>query len=95
MLHEGGGVCNILGPSSVTESISFNSLTLLDFPPYSKRRRGSDGKVEGEVSDPPFFVPRTSRKALPCNTPCNTPVPCGGVAHFSVTVVLIPAGRLG
>lgn len=54
---------------------------------------GTTGNKEGEVSDPPFFEAGTSRRSGPCSTPCDTSVKSGGVAHFSVTIALIPAGR--
>ena len=54
MKNEGGGVFFILSLFRFSQSSSTISLTLLDFPPSSKRRRGSEGKVEGEVSAPPF-----------------------------------------
>ena len=85
--HRGG--CNIFELPSVTRSLSAILLSPFEFPPSSQRTRGRTGSMEGEVSDPPFFVPCTSRQARPCNTPCNTPLPVGGVAHFS----FIPAGR--
>ena len=95
LLHAPGGVCNNFRPFRVTHPIPDILLTPFDLPPSSQRSRGSDRKKEGEVSDPPFFVPRTSRQALPCNTSCNTSLPVGGVAHFSVTTpIFIPAGRL-
>ena len=91
MSHTHGGVCDIFRPYSVTSSISSISLSLFEFPPSSKTRRGREGKKEGEVSDPPSVVPSTPRQARPCDTPCDTPLPVGGVAHF----LFIPAGRLG
>ncbi len=91
LLNAHGGVFNIFSAPSVTRSLSAILLSPFEFPPSSQRTRGRTGNQEGEVSDPPFFVPRTSRQARPCNTPCNTPLPCGGVAPFS----FIPAGRPG
>ena len=91
LLNAHGGVFNIFSAPSVTRSLSAILLSPFEFPRSSQRTRGRTGNQEGEVSDPPFFVPRTSRRARPYNTPCNTPLPCGGVAHFS----FIPAGRPG
>ena len=42
------------------------------------------------MSDPPFFVPRTSRKRCRCSTPLHTSAACAGGA---LTSSLIPAGR--
>ena len=83
LLNAHGGVFNIFLAPSVTRSLSAILLSPFEFPRSSQRPRGRTGNQEGEVSDPPFFVLRTSRQARPCNTPCNTPLPCGGVAHFS------------
>ena len=91
MLHAHGGVCSVFDLPSVTSPLSAILLSPFEFPRSSQRLRGRTGNQEGEVSDPPFFVPRTSRRARPCSTPCTTPLPCGGVAHFS----FIPAGRPG
>ena len=93
LVNTRGGVFTNFRPFRLTTWISPKSKDSQDFSPFSPRSKGSGGEKEGEVSDPPFFVPRTSRKARPCNTPCNTSVNCGGVAHFPVTTPLIPAGR--
>ena len=94
MLHAHRGVCSTFGAASVTRSISSKTMDLYDLPPVSPRLLDLRGGGVGEVSDPPFFVPRTSRKARPCSTPLDTSLPVGGGAHFSVTTpVLIPAGR--
>ena len=64
----------ILGLPSVPRSLSPILLSPFEFPPSSQRTWGGTGNKEGEVSDPPYFVPRTSRQARPC----NTLLPCGG-----------------
>ena len=87
LLNAHGGVFNIFSAPSVTRSLSAILLSPFEFPRSSQRTRGRTGNKEGEVSDPPFFVPRTSRRARPCNTPCNTPLPCGGgslTSHLSL-----------
>ena len=78
LVHAQWGVGTILGLPSVPRSLSPILLSPFEFPPSSQRTWGGTGNKEGEVSDPPYFVPRTSRQARPCNTPCNTLLPCGG-----------------
>ena len=94
MLHAHRGVCSTFGAASVTRSISSKTMYIHELPHVSPRFLELRGGGVREVSDPPFFVPRTSRQARPCSTPLDTSLPVGGVAHFSVTTpVLIPAGR--
>ena len=84
-----GGVFTVFRVSSLPPSTSAILLSPFDFPPSSRRPRGRTGNQEGEVSDPPFSVPRTSRLSLSFTTPFTTLLPTGGVAHFP----FIPAGR--
>ena len=78
MLHAHEGVCSTCGAASVTGSISSIFLIPFDFPPSSQRPRGRTGNKEGEVSDPPFFVPRTSPFLRECSTLCDTGVEVRG-----------------
>jgi len=94
MSNAHGGVFDIFRLLRLTPFSSAILLTPFDFPPSCTRTRGRRGNKEGEVSDPPFSVPTLARNGPPFDTPFDICVTGGRVAHFSVTTLLIPAGRL-
>ena len=67
-VHAQWGVCTLFGLPCVPSSLSAILLNPFEFPPSSQRSWRGNGKKEGEVSDPPFFVTRRSRPACPCPT---------------------------
>ena len=90
-----GGVLFILSALRFSNAPTPKIIDFFDFPPSSPSFREGRGGRGVEVSDPPFFVPRTSRSGRPFFTPFFNGVTVGGVAHFSVTTpIFIPAGRL-
>ena len=86
-----GGVFFIFRALRFSNAPIPKSNDFFDFPPPSPSFREVRGGRGGEVSDPPFFVPRTSRSGPPFFTPFFTGATAGEVAHFS----FIPAGRPG
>ena len=95
MKNEGGGGVFHFIPLPFFTVLFRYRIDPLRVPLALTEARGRRGSKEGEVSDPPFFVLRTSRRVRQFFTSFSTGVPCGGVAHFSVTTLVFPAGRLG